>query len=73
MMMTQAYFTDKAYKDKLHYSASAKVPFYMIFFSSPFIQDELVEKYLENPYNAFMFVQYDQKHPSIVNNQLLPN
>ena len=73
MMMTQAYFTDKAYKDKLHYSASAKVPFYMIFFSSPFIQDELVEKYLENPSNTFMFVQYDQKHPSIQNDQLLPD
>ena len=73
MMMTQAYFTDKAYKDKLHYSASAKVPFYMIFFSSPYIQDELVEKYLENPCNAFMFVQYDQKHDCIKNNETMPD
>ena len=37
MMMTEPYFTDPKYNQKYHFSASAKVPFYMIYFTSPHI------------------------------------
>ena len=39
----------------------------MIYHSSPMIQDELAAKYLENPLNPVMFMQYDQKHPGFEN------
>ena len=65
MMMTEPYFTDQKYNQNYHFSASAKVPFYMIYFTSPHIQDELAAKYLENPQNVIMFAHYDQEFRGI--------
>ena len=55
-MLTSDYFTHEYFKDKYHYNASVKVPFYMIYHCSPRIQEELAAKYLENPLNAVMFM-----------------
>ena len=55
-MMTSDYFVDENFKDKYHYNASVKVPFYMVYHCSPRIQEELAAKYLENPLNAVMFM-----------------
>ena len=66
-MMTQDYFFHNNFRDKYHYCASVKVPFYMVYHCSPWIQEELASKYLENPLNAVMFMQYDQQHVGFEN------
>ena len=37
LLMTTDYFVGDKFKDKYHYCASAKVPFYMIYHCSPLI------------------------------------
>ena len=66
-MMTSDYFVGKEFRNKYHYRASVKVPFYMVYHCSPWIQEELAAKYLENPLNAVMFMQYNQLHDGFEN------
>ena len=54
------YFLDEANEDKLHYCMSAKALFYFMLKCSPQIEKEMMSKYLENPLNPMMFVEYDQ-------------
>lgn len=59
-MITSKYFIAPEQKKQFYYNASAKVPFYYIYKSSLLIQNELMSKYLENPFNPMMFIEYKQ-------------
>ena len=60
-MLTSDYFIDEVQKNEFFYKCSAKVPFYFIHECSPSQADAdvLMSKYLENPFNAVMFMHYD--------------
>ena len=51
-------------KDKIQFSCSQKLLFYYLLECSPHIEKQLVEKYVQNPFNPLMFVKYDQTDPT---------
>lgn len=64
-MVTSKFFIDPKQKNEFFFKASLKVPFYLIYESSPNIQTELMTKYLENPFNSITFVSYNQEVPGL--------
>ena len=60
-MIRSDYHTDDSVKDEFWYRASEKVPFYYLIKVSPkAVQNLMLDKYLENPINPLMFVEYNQ-------------
>ena len=60
-MIRSDYHTDDSVKDEFWYRASEKVPFYYLMKVSPeAVQNLMLDKYLENPINPLMFVEYNQ-------------
>ena len=59
------YHTSTKYQNDFWYRASEKVPFYYLLKVSPAkVQEMMLEKYLENPINPLMFVEYNQEKVS---------
>ena len=59
-MITSSYFIDASNRNEIFHNASLKMPFYFIYECSPCIKEQLMAKYIENPYNPIMLVTYDQ-------------
>ena len=59
-MIRSDFYTDAKYKEEFWYRASEKVPFYYLLkVSPPEVQKLMLDKYLENPVNPLMFVEYN--------------
>lgn len=63
-MISHDFVQGEDQKDKIQYSCSQKLLFYYLLECSPHIEQQLVEKYVQDPFNALMFVKYDQTDPN---------
>ena len=60
LMIRSDLYTTDAYKNDFWYRASSKLPFYYVYYvSPPETQKMMMEKYLENPVNPLMLIEYD--------------
>ena len=65
LMVRSEFFTSEKYKEKFWYFASSKLPFYYMHkVSPPKLQTMMMDKYLENPVNPLMLIEYDQRDGS---------
>ena len=59
-MIRSEYHTDAQFREEFWYRASEKLPFYYLLkVSPPEVRKMMLEKYLENPLNPLMFIEYD--------------
>ena len=63
-LITSTYFIGQSQTNEWFYNSSQKVPFYFIHDASPKIQAPMMAKYLENAFNPFMVVRYNQQVPN---------
>ena len=65
-MITSPYFIHKSQNNKFFFKSSPKVPFYLVYECSPYIQDALMSKFLDNPINPMMLISYNQRVPDLI-------
>ena len=65
-MITSPYFIHKSQSNKFFFKSSPKVPFYLVYECSPYIQDALMSKFLDNPINPMMLISYNQRVPDLI-------
>ena len=63
LMIRSDLFTSDDYREQFWYRASSKLPFYYVYKISPRnLQTMMMDKYLENPVNPLMLIEYDVRN-----------
>ena len=67
--MIQNNYFQKTSEGKFWYRCSPKLLFYFTMMCNPGIEDQLIEKYVQEPQNVLMFIQYNQNMAGFQNLQ----